>query len=240
MLLFIGAIAVKRPRFPAWTLASLLVVPLLAFPPKTDKPVPVDEEPLHKVELKNDQVTVLRLTLLPGKYTEYHIHMHDRVAIQLSATSTTQQDWKKPEGQPNEVKPGDFSAMTLKGDSYTHRVHNVGKAPYEVLDIEFLQRPATPSSDLAGPVAAENPSARIYNWVLAPGATTTMHTHKRPYIIVSVNALNLQMSTNDGQTASRAVEAGTFRYVSVPLEGITHNLANIGPTPGQIIEVELK
>ena len=58
----------KRPRFPAWTLASLLVVPLLAFPPKTDKPVPVDEEPLHKVELKNDQVTVLRLTLPPGKY----------------------------------------------------------------------------------------------------------------------------------------------------------------------------
>jgi len=227
--------------------APLLVFPLLviplAFPPRSEKPVPVEEEPLHKVELKNDAVTVLRLTLPPGKYTEYHIHQHDRVAIQLSTTSTTQQDWKKPEGPPDAVKPGDFSAMTLQGDSYTHRVHNVGKQPYEVLDIEFLRRPATASPELAGPVAAENPSARIYNWVLPPGASSPMHKHVRPFVIVSVTALNLQMSSNDGQTASRAIEAGSFRYVDIPLAAagsITHNLINIGATPGQIIEVELK
>src|SRR5215467_3605958 len=214
---------------------------LLALPPKTEKPVPVEEEPLHKVELKNDAVTVLRLTLPPGKYTEYHIHQHDRVAIQLSTTSTTQQDWKKPEGPPDAVKPGDFSAMTLQGDSYTHRVHNVGKEPYEVLDIEFAERPAAPSPDLAGPVAAENPSARIYNWVLAPGASAPMHKHLRPYVIVSVTTLNLQMNTPDGQTAARAVEAGGFRYVDVPPGGsLTHNLVNFGATPGQIVEVELK
>jgi len=220
--------------------ASLLLVPVLAFPPRADKPVPVEEEPLHKVELKNDSVTVLRLVLEPGQYTQYHIHTHDRVAIQLSSTSTTQQDWKKPEGQPNPVKPGDFSAMTLEGDSYTHRVHNVGKQPYEVLDIEFALRPATPSPDLAGPVAGENPSARIYNWVLAPGATTPMHTHHRPYIIVSIDALNLQMTSPDGQSASRAVDAGSFRYVDALLAPMTHNLSNIGTTPGQIVEVELK
>ena len=127
----------------------LAVLPLLLFPPKEDKPVPVEEEPLHKVELKNNAVTVIHLTLPAGQYTKYHIHTHDRVAIQLSATSTTQQDWKKPEGSANPLKPGDFSAMTLQGDSYTHRVHNVGNAPDEVLDIEFAQRPATPSPDLS-------------------------------------------------------------------------------------------
>jgi quercetin dioxygenase-like cupin family protein len=218
----------------------MLVLPSLAFPPKADKPVPVEEEPLHKVELKNDAVTVLRLTLQPGHYTQYHIHTHDRVAIQLSTTSTTQQDWKKPEGPAKPAKPGDFAAMTLEGDSYTHRVHNVGKEPYEVLDIEFAQRPAAPSPDLAGPVAAENPSARIYNWVLAPGAATPMHTHHRPYVIVSITALNLQMSSPDGQSASRAVDAGSFRYVDAALAPITHNLTNIGTNPGQIVEVELK
>ena len=223
-------------------LASLLVVlSLLLFPPKEEKPVPVEEEPLHKVELKNESVTVMRLILPPGQYTQYHIHTHDRVAIQLSATSTTQQDWKKPEGSASSVKPGDFAAMTLQGDSYTHRVHNVGKAPYEVLDIEFAQRPTTPSADLAGPVAAENPSARIYNWVLAPTASAPMHKHVRPFVIVSVTALNMQMNSPDGQTAARAVEAGSFRYIEVPPGGsLTHNLVNIGATPGQIIEVELK
>jgi quercetin dioxygenase-like cupin family protein len=222
-------------------LASLAAVLLTLFPQKSDKPVPVEEEPLHKVEFKNDAVTVMRLILPPGQYTQYHIHAHDRVAVQLSTTSTTQQDWKKPEGSANPVKPGDFAAMTLQGDSYTHRVHNVGKEPYEVIDIEFVQRPAAPSAELAGPVAAENPSSRIYNWVLAAGATTPMHKHVRPYVIVSVTPLNLQMSSPDGQTAARAVEAGSFRYVDVPPGGsLTHNLVNIGNTPGQIIEVEMK
>lgn len=223
-------------------LASLVVVlPLVLFPQKAGKPVPVEEEPLHKVELKNDSVTVMRLILPPSETTQYHIHTHDRVAIQLSTTSTTQQDWKKPEGPANPVKPGDFAAMTLEGDSYTHRVHNVGKAPYEVLDIEFAQRPGVPSADLAGPVAAENPSARIYNWMLAPGASTPMHKHVRPYVIVSVTALNLQMISSDGQSASRAVEAGGFRYVDVPPGGtLAHSLTNIGTSQGQIVEVELK
>jgi len=217
--------------------ASLAVLPFLFFSQETAKPVPVEEEPLHKVEFKNDVVTVMRLTLPPGQSTQYHTHTHDRVAIQLSTTSTTQQDWGQQEGPANAVKPGDFSAIALKGTSYTHRVHNVGNAPYEVLDIEFAQRPATPSTDIAATVAAENPSARIYNWVLAPGATSPMHTHMRPYVIVSVTALNLKMTAPDGQSAAHEVGAGDFRYVGGTL---THNLANIGATPGQIVEVELK
>ena len=222
-------------------LAPLAAVLLLLVPQKNDKPVPVEEEPLHKVEFKNDAVTVMRLILPPGQYTQYHIHTHDRVAVQLSSTSTTQQDWKKPEGPANPVKPGDFAAMTLQGDSYTHRVHNVGKESYEVVDIEFAQRPAAPSAELAGPVAAENPSSRIYNWVLAAGATTPMHKHVRPYVLVSVTALNLRMNSSDGQTAARAVDARSFRYVEVPPGGsLTHNLVNIGNTPGQLIEVEMK
>src|SRR5262249_25820092 len=111
---------------------------------------------------------------------------------------------------------------------------------YEVLDIEILQRPTAPSPDVAATVAAENPSARIYNWVLAPGATAPMHTHMRSYVIVSVTALNLKMSSPDGQSASHEVEAGGFKYVDTLLGSVTHNLANIGKTPGQIVEVELK
>ena len=96
-------------------LASLAVVLVLHFPQKNDQPVAVEEEPLHKVEFKNDAVTVMRLILPPGQYTQYHIHTHDRVAVQLSTTSTTQQDWKKPEGPANPVKPGDFAAMLIEG-----------------------------------------------------------------------------------------------------------------------------
>jgi quercetin dioxygenase-like cupin family protein len=199
--------------------------------------VPVEEEPLHKVVFKNDAVTVMHVTLPAGQTTLFHSHTHDRVAIDLSATTIAQQKINEPEGAATATKPGNISALTLTDASYTHRVHNVGTAPYEVLDIEPAYRPTSPSTDIAGPVAAENPSARVYSWVLAPGATSPMHTHMRPYVIVSVTAINLKMSSPDGQSASREVGPSDFRYVDAK---ITHNLSNAGSTSGQIVEVELK
>jgi quercetin dioxygenase-like cupin family protein len=218
---------------------TFLMVPamFLAQQTSTTTSVPVEEEPLHKVMFKNDVVTVIHLSLPPGATTQYHTHSHDRIAIGLSATSTTNQKMNEPEGPASPTTPGNISALTLTDGSYTHRVHNVGKVVYEVLDIEPAQRPATPSPDVAGPVAAETPSARVYNWVLAPGATSPMHTHMRPYVIVSVTTMNLQMTSPDGQTAAHGIGPGDFKYIDAK---ITHNLSNIGPTPGQIIEVELK
>jgi quercetin dioxygenase-like cupin family protein len=221
------------------SLCGALVVPVLLLSPQTDKnaPVPVEEEPLHKVVFQNEAVTIMHLILPPGKRTLYHIHTHDRVAIDLSSTVTTNQEWNHAEGSPSPTKPGEVGALTLTGASYTHRVHNVGKVPYDVLDIEPAARPDAPSPDVAAPVAAETPSARVYKWDLAPGATSPMHTHMRPYIIVSVTGMNLKMTAPDGQTGAHEVSAGDFKYVDAH---VTHNLSNIGTTQGQIIEVELK
>jgi quercetin dioxygenase-like cupin family protein len=220
-------------------IVSFFILPAMLVASQTSNvtSVPVEEEPLHKVVFKNDAVTVMHVTLAPGQTTLFHSHTHDRVAIALSATTIAQQKINEPEGPSTPTKPGDISALTLTEASYTHRVHNVGTAPYEVLDIEPAQRPITPSPDVAAAVAAENPSARVYNWILAPGATSPMHTHMRPYVIVSVTALNLKMASPDGQSAAHEVGSGDFRYVD---SKITHNLSNAGTKAGQIIEVELK
>ena len=53
--------------------------------------VPVEKEPLHQTMLKNEFVLVIRLNLPPGERTLYHTHSHDRVAIEFSNTSITQQ-----------------------------------------------------------------------------------------------------------------------------------------------------
>jgi len=135
-------------------------------------PVLVENEPLHHVVLKNESVIVLHLTLPPGERTLYHTHSHDRVAVNLSSTSITQQTWNETEGQPSSTAPGTISVYTLAGSSFTHRVHNIGSAPFDVIDVELLERPATPSSSVAAAIAGENPSARVYSWALAPGAVS--------------------------------------------------------------------
>lgn len=218
-------------------IVSLLLL-AAAFPQSSGKAVPVEQEPLHKVVLQNDDVTVMHLTLPAGQRTRYHTHTHDRVAIVLSDTSITNQNFgDKQESAAHPAKAGEFTALALNGASETHRVHNVGKNPYDVLDIEPAARPASPSTEVAATVAAENPSARVYNWVLAPGDSSPMHTHMRPYIIVAVTSMNLKMSSPDGQTATHQVDVADFKYVDAR---ITHNLSNAGATTGQIIEVELK
>ncbi len=200
-------------------------------------PVPVENEPLHHVVLKNESVVVIHLTLPPGERTLYHTHSHDRIAVPLSSTSITQQVWNEQEGAPSPTEPGTFSALTLVGTSYTHRVHNVGANPYDVLDIELLVRPQSPSPATVAPVAAENPSARIYNWVLAPGATSAMHTHGRPYLIVAATEITLKMKAPDGLSLTYDLKRGAFHWVD---NKVTHTLANLGSGEGQILEIELK
>jgi quercetin dioxygenase-like cupin family protein len=200
-------------------------------------PVPVEKEPLHRVVLKNESVVVIHLILPAGERTLYHTHTHDRVAVNLSSTAITQQKLGKAEGAATSSAPGTFSAMTLEGSAYSHRVHNVGTGDFDVLDVELLERPRTVSPNAAAAVAAENPSARIYNWVLAPGATSAVHAHVRPYLIVAVTGFMLKMTAPDGQTSTHEIKRGDFHWVDTK---VTHSLGNAGNGEGQIVEIELK
>jgi quercetin dioxygenase-like cupin family protein len=202
-----------------------------------EPPVPVDQEPHHHAVLKNDSVLVMRVTLKAGERTLYHIHAHDRVSVELSNVNISQQDLNQPEGPSTPVKPGEVSAPAVGETPLIHRVHNFGPDTFEVLDVEFLQRPAQPSTAEAAPVAIENPSARVYRWTLAPGATSAMHTHTRPYLILAATKMPLKMTSLDGQSSAHEVQVGDFHWVDA---NVTHSLTNEGTTEGQIVEIELK
>ena len=199
-------------------------------------PVPVEDEPHHHVLLKNESVLVMRVTLEPGESTLFHTHSHDRVAIDLADARITLQKLGEPEGEPESTKSGDVAASESKG-TYTHRVHNVGPSVFEVLDVELLQRPKQPSSLAVAKVEAENPSARVYKWTLAAGAASSMHTHERPYLIISATPLVLKMTDPEGKSFTHEVKAGDFHWVDAK---VTHTLANEGTAVGQVVEIELK
>lgn len=217
---------------------AIIIATLAAalFAQQASAPVLVEKEPLHHLVLQNDSIHVMHLVLPPGEWTLFHTHSTDRVAIFLSDATTTQQEPGKPETEPRSNVAGQFAAMTLEGNSYTHRVHNVGSTPFDVIDVEILHRPAAPSEP-AVPVSAENPRARIYNWPLAPGASSSMHAHTRPYLLVAAKPILLKMTSPDGQSMSHQVSAGEFHWVD---SKVTHTLTNAGSSPGQLVEIELK
>ena len=216
------------------TVLSLLM--LITFAQSQTSPVPVEQEPHHRTLLKNDSVLVLRVNLAPGESTHYHTHVHDRAAIDLAANTIRQQKLGEQETPPAISKPGEVAAYTLDGP-YTHRVENVGSSPMDLIDIEFLQRPKQPAGAAASDVAAENLSARAYRWVLAPGAVSVMHSHERPYLIVAATGMQLKMTAPDGSSFTHEVKPGDFHWIDSP---VTHSLANLGSSPGEIVEFELK
>ena len=218
---------------PAIVLLTLFVSQESSAP----APVPVEQEPHHQLLLKNDKLLVLRVTLQPGEWSQYHIHSVDDVAVWIGHSNASQQRPNQPESAPVEQIPGNISLRTLHETPFCHRVHNVGPGIFDVLDVELLQRPEHTSTGAAGPVAGENPSARVYKWKIAPGGVTPMHSHDRPYLIVAATGFNLRMTAPDGQSATHEIKAGDFHWVTTK---VTHTLANEGPGEGQIVEIELK
>jgi len=204
---------------------------------ETSAPVPVEQEPHHHLLLKNDSLLVMRVTLQPGEWSLYHTHSVDDVAVWLGHSSAAQQLPNEAESAPAEQKPGNISLRTLHETPFTHRVHNLGPGLFDVLDVELLRRPEHPSTGAAGPVAGENPSARVYKWTLAPEGITPMHTHERPYLIIAATGFNLKMTAPDGQSSTHEIKPGDFHWVTAK---VTHTLANVGTGEGQIVEIELK
>ena len=200
-------------------------------------PVPVDEEPHHKVLLKNEYVEVLRVTIPPGEKTLFHIHSHDNAGFDLVTSSTTDQLLGRPEQPVETSEAGDLYAKSQTEGPLVHRVRNVGKRAVEIFDVEFLKIPENPSPAAAAPVAAENRCARVYDWHLAPGTSSAMHAHDRPYLVVAVTPLKLKMTAPDGKSSTHEVVAGDFHWVDAK---VTHSLANDGASEGQIVEFELK
>jgi len=217
-------------------LCGVLMLVLSTLVASQQLPVPAEQEPHHHLVLKNDSVMVLRVKLLPGESTPFHTHLYDRVTINLTDTTITRQKLGYPESSPEMTRPGDVAALESSGP-YTHLVHNRGSADFEALDVELLHRPENVSGPAAGKVEAENPSARVYKWTLAPGATSAMHTHERPYLIISVTPLVLKMTDPEGKSFTHEVKAGDFHWVDAK---VTHSLANESTTVGQIVEIELK
>jgi len=218
------------------TIASLLFFSVFAAA-QTTEPVPVDQEPHHHVLLNNDDVLILRCTLQPGERTFYHTHSYDSIAVELAHATVIQQKWGSTETAADEVHPGELSVRILKGETYTHRISNIGQAEFDVFDVEVLRPSAHPSAALAGTVAVENPGARAYKWTLAPGSVTPMHTHERPYIIVAATAFPLKMIAPGGQSMTHDIKPGDFHWVT---SKVTHSLTNEGKIEAQIIEIELK
>jgi quercetin dioxygenase-like cupin family protein len=215
----------------------LVTAVLIAMGSAQDAAVPVEVEPNHKTVFENPYVQAFRVTLPPGQSTRMHTHAHDDAAIRLSHATITQESPGQPVSAREETSPGLVSARDNETKNLTHRVNNVGETPFDVIDVQVLERPPGDAAPAMASPAAENPRMRVYRYELPAGAASPQHTHVRPYLIVAATAMDLRMTSPDGAVMEHAVRAGDMHWVE---SGVTHTLANGGTEKGVMVEVELK
>jgi quercetin dioxygenase-like cupin family protein len=127
-------------RFPA----MLLAIALSAH--AAEKPVPVRNEPCHKVILENDYVRVIDVQIPVGKTTMYHTHDVASVIVYLTKSTNSSQTWGETTLTTRTISPGESRYAAYDEKPLSHRVTNTGAGLFRVLDIELLRpAPATAS-----------------------------------------------------------------------------------------------
>jgi quercetin dioxygenase-like cupin family protein len=101
-------------------------------------PSQIELEPHRHVLFKNQYVEVMDVQIDPGDVTSFHRHALDTIFVGLSDSPTQSQlqggDWEP-------ASPSKIGLTVLDEDSkkpFTHRIKNVGTAPYRVLCVELL------------------------------------------------------------------------------------------------------
>jgi quercetin dioxygenase-like cupin family protein len=220
---------------------AMLCGTLAAWGAETATPsaVPIEQEPAHRLVLQNEYVRVFEVWLPPGDTTLWHVHLHDGVSVRLT-DATIEDQPMVGQAKSFRLRRGEVT-YGATSTALTHQVRNVGETPFRNVYIELLT-PHDVSADrsTAQPdsrVVFENDRVRALRRVLAPGESTTMHTHASRGVGVPVSAGRLEISTPEGAARTVELKVGAVQWIE---PGTTHRLKNIGDAPIEIVDVELK
>ena len=181
-----------------------------AAPASAEEPVPIDQEPRHRLVFSNAHVRFFDVFLPPGYRSLMHVHHHDGVFVNIAPSETLAEDWS----QPGVLRPG-----RTPGESYfigyatrpkAHRVSNVGQSPYHVTDTEILRGCGTlkhaADKPVAPPVIIDNDRVRVTRLELPPGGSATLHGPCG--MLVSVTPATLMLDAPGGRERLELEPAG--------------------------------
>src|SRR5688572_5399266 len=170
-----------------------IVLLLLVHTPRVlaQAPVPMHEEPRHRLLLTHEQVRVMDVKIRPGDTTLFHIHDVPALYVAVSAAPVDIQllDGKwggtHPAADPGR-KPGDVNVDTsYVRQPITHRVTNVGSRLFNLIAITNSR---TSPAD-AGPAELPGSLELQSRWFtqsrvrLSAGAARQWHSHPSPTIV---------------------------------------------------------
>jgi len=211
-------------------------------------PVPAEQEPYHRLILRNEHVVVTAVEVPPHQATQLHRHDRPYLAVTLTeATLTTTVPGKPPAQQKRRAGEAWMAAPV------THAVHNDGDTAFRATVVDFLapQRAVKPvpqkSSRYCNPKSTTACVSERYLFCtdrvcvseveMGPGAVTMKHSHSTDHMVIAISDLEMKdMIEGRAAPVMRSQKSGEVLFADA---GITHQLEN-GPKPARFITVSWK
>ena len=213
--------------------------------------VPVNQEPHHRVVYENADLRVLNVHVPVGVNTLDHRHERDIVTVSMNAgTRTRIVSPAQPAGAARAPRPlADATVAEYAGKPDSHRVENIGDAPYQLFAVENLKPVGWSASGavtaLATKLATEARAFRIYDVRLAAGSPQTTHTHAVATVALLVNG-KVMSDGPDAQAKALAPAPVGLKQLDQPgqwlliPQGDTHTVVRLGTADARLLEIEVR
>ena len=208
----------------------LAVLPLVAF---AEDPVPIEQEPRHRLKFENEYVRYFDVELEPGYESRYHWHRADGVFVNIASSPTIAQDFGKEAVRRGERAIGETYYIDYGVKPKAHRVSNPGTTPYHVVDTEILKScgPGTTGEGPNQSMLIDNEHAFVTRVILHPGESTVLSGPCGVLVAVSGGSVTLD--------AAKKVDLSPAGYIwRQQAEPVT--LVNNGPYVLHAVDIRLK
>ncbi|MFN2446449.1 MAG: hypothetical protein ABR606_12815 [Vicinamibacterales bacterium] len=227
----------------------------------TQGPVPIHQEPRHRVVFEAGSTRVHDVQIPPGDTTLYHVHDTAILYVPISRSQTRSQvfgeDWRgagesraapgqppaapapAPAPRPAPAGPQRVNSITSYVEKpVTHRVNNVGDSLFRLIAVVNRSTGSDKDTDDVSGLSAEpevvNRYYRAHRVALGPGQSTGSHRHAMPVVVVMQTAGRVHV---EGSPTAEIAGPGKLSFH----DGAgSHQVKNVGSAPVEVIEVELR
>ena len=180
----------------------LCLMPLAAS--AAEEPIPIEQEPRHKLVFANEHVRYFDVELEPGYESRYHWHRADGVFVNISSSPTIAQDLDKEPVRRGERAIGETYFIDYGVKPKAHRVSNPGTTPYHVVDAEILGGCGAANPVAEGPnqtLLIDNERVLVTRIILHPGESTELYSPCGMLVSVSGGSISLNGESVDIELA---------------------------------------
>jgi quercetin dioxygenase-like cupin family protein len=229
----------------AWFIVLACALPRPADAQTTETPVPIVKAPYHRPVFTNQYLTLLDIYIPPGRNSGYHTHSQDSVSVNIVVGQQTNQDFGSetitPPAGGGERGRATFFPYVKEGPR-THKATNIGPTPFH--NVSFLLTSPTPYKTTPSTRAVhgftqvmDNERVRGWRVQLEPGQSTGQMTQSAPGLRIVV--VGGEIAELVPGVADRAWWLSQGQYFWQE-PGTTRSIKNIGTTPVDFVEFELK